>query len=89
MGSFSLWHWIIVLFILGIPAAIIGLIVWLLVRASKRPVAPASVAAPPPLPASARSSVESRLQELTDLKDKGLITDTEYEQQRASILRGV
>ena len=89
MGSFSLWHWIIVLFIVCIPVAIIGLIVWLVVRTSKRPVAPASVTAPPPLPAFVRSSVESRLQGLTDLKGKGLITDTEYEQQRASILRGV
>lgn len=88
MGSFSIWHWIVVLFIVGIPGAI-GLIVWLVVRASKRPVAPASVAAPPPLPASASSSVESRLQELTDLKDKGLITDTEYEQQRALILHSI
>lgn len=84
MGSFSVWHWIIVLFLAGIPVAVVGLIVWLVVRASRRPVAPAS-----PLPASNRPSVESRLQELNALKDKALITEAEYEQQRASILRGV
>lgn len=84
MGHFSVWHWVIVLFLAGIPVAVVGLIVWLVVRASKRPVAPASL-----LPASNRPSVESRLQELNALKDKALITDAEYEQQRASILRGV
>lgn len=84
MGHFSVWHWVIVLFLAGIPVAVVGLIVWLVVRASNRPVAPAA-----PLPASSRPSVESRLQELNDLKDKALITDAEYEQQRASILRGV
>ncbi len=84
MGHFSVWHWVIVLFLAGIPVAVVGLIVWLVVRASNRPVAPAS-----PLPASNRPSVESRLQELNTLKDKALITDAEYEQQRASILRGV
>ena len=87
MGHFSVWHWVIVLFLAGIPVAVLGLIVWLVVRASRRPVAPAAAATP--LPASDRPSVESRLQELNDLKDKNLITDAEYEQQRASILRGV
>lgn len=84
MGHFSVWHWVIVLFLAGIPVAVVGLIVWLVVRASNRPVASAA-----PLPASNRPSVESRLQELNALKDKALITDAEYEQQRASILRGV
>jgi hypothetical protein len=87
MAHLSAWHWIIVLFIAGIPIAVLGLIAWLVVRASRRPVAPATTAAPPP--ASHRPSAESRLQELNDLKEKQLITDAEYEQQRASILRGV
>jgi hypothetical protein len=86
MGQFSVWHWIIVLFIVAIPVAILGLI-WLVARASRRPIPPAAAAAP--LAASDRRSVESRLQELNDLKDKNLITDAEYEQQRASILREV
>jgi hypothetical protein len=85
MNQFSMWHWVIVLFLAGIPVAVLGLIVWLVVRASRRPVASAATA----LPASSRPSVESRLQELNDLKDKKLITDAEYEQQRVSILREV
>lgn len=87
MGHFSVWHWVIVLFLAGIPVAVIGLIVWLVVRVSQRPVAPAAAGAS--VPAPHRPSVESRLQELNDLKDKALITDAEYEQQRVSILRGV
>jgi hypothetical protein len=86
MGGFSLWHWIIVLFILVIPATIIGLI-WLSVRALKRPVTQASASAP--ITQSPAPAVEFRLQELANLKSKGLITDSEYEQQRLTILRAV
>jgi hypothetical protein len=85
MSQFSMWHWVIVLFLAGIPVAVLGLIVWLVVRVSRHPVASAATS----LPASNRPSVESRLLELNDLKDKQLITDAEYEQQRASILREV
>ena len=86
MGSFSLWHWIIVLFILAIPI-VIGLIIWLVVRAARRTAATSTVA--PPSSAIHRSSAESRLHELADLKAKGLVTDTEYEEQRATILQDV
>lgn len=89
MGSFSLWHWVIVLFVLGIPAAIIGLLIWLIVRVSRRSKV---VATPGTQPAPAVSSpppVESRLQELANLKSKGLITDAEYEERRSAILQGV
>lgn len=34
MGSFGIWHWIIVLVMLAIPISI-GLIIWLIVRVSK------------------------------------------------------
>lgn len=37
MGGFSIFHWIIVLFVLGACAAAVGLIVWLAVRSSKPP----------------------------------------------------
>jgi hypothetical protein len=86
MGNFSLWHWIIVLFILAIPI-VIGLIIWLVVRAARRPAATSTVVPPPS--AIHRSSAESRLRELADLKAKGLVTDTEYEDQRATILQDV
>ena len=36
MGSFSVWHWLIVLCVIGIPAVIVGLIIWFVSRASKK-----------------------------------------------------
>jgi hypothetical protein len=71
----SIWHWIVVLLVIGIPIAVIGGIMWFVVRTSKG-VAPLR-------------SIETRLWELTNLKSKGLITDAEYEQQRAAILRKI
>jgi hypothetical protein len=88
MGSFSIWHWIIVLVILAIPV-FIGLTIWLIVRASKRPPAVARSTVPPAIEGSPRSSAEARLQELASLRSKELITDAEYEQQRSAILREV
>jgi uncharacterized membrane protein len=38
---------------------------------------------------SSRPAPESRLYELAELKAKGLISDAEYAQQRADIVRGV
>jgi uncharacterized membrane protein len=75
MGSFSIWHWVILLLFVALPIAVIAGIVWLIARAAKR--------------AKPSSSSESRLWELTNLKSKGLISDAEYEQQRAAILRKV
>jgi hypothetical protein len=98
MGSLSIIHWIIVLFVLGAFAAVAGLIVWLAVRTSgpaKAPPAPRPPPAmpePPPAPVESQagshagSSVESRLRELDGLRAKGLISDAEYEQRRAAIL---
>ena len=88
MGSFSIWHWIIVLFILAIPVAI-GLIIWLIARVSKKPSAATRSTAPPAIADSPHSSAEARLQELASLRAKGLITDSEHEQQRSAILRDV
>ncbi len=36
MGGLSIWHWLILLVMLGVPLAIIALVVWLATRASKR-----------------------------------------------------
>lgn len=85
MGGFSLWHWIILLFVLGVFASIVGLIIWLIVRVSRRP----STAASPSVSAPSQPSTESRLQELANLKTKGLITDSEHEDRRAAILQDV
>jgi hypothetical protein len=73
MTSLSLWHWIIVLLMLGIPAIFLGLLIWFIVRAATK---------------SGRTT-ESRLQELANLKSKGLVSEAEYEQQRSSIVQGV
>lgn len=85
MGSFSLLHWIIVLFIVGVPVAAVAAIVWLVARTSNRRTASAATSGT----ASSLPSVESRLQQLDALKDKGLISESEYQQQRATILRSV
>ncbi|MGY0561351.1 SHOCT domain-containing protein [Luteimonas sp. A277] len=89
MGGFSLWHWIIVLFVLGILAAIIGLIIWLIVRVTRRPHAATAPSTPPAIATASSLTVESRLQELANLKSKGLITDSEYEERRSAILQSV
>lgn len=94
MGGFSIWHWIIMLFVLGAFAGVAGLIVWLAVRSSRPPKAPPAPHAPPAMPdppptpvaSSVGSTIESRLRELDGLKAKGLVTDAEYEQRRAAIL---
>lgn len=89
MGSFSILHWILVLFVLVVPAVIVGLIIWFATRASKRRPTATPRALPPAIPPSLQPSVESRLQALDDLKSRGLITDAEYDQQRAFILQGI
>lgn len=86
MGSFSIWHWVIVLVVLCIPLGI-GLVIWLIVRAARRPVSPTSSAVP--FSAAPQPSAEARLQELASLRAKGLITESEHEEQRSEVLRSV
>lgn len=45
--------------------------------------------APPAIPALSASKAEERLTTLKRLHDKGLITDTEYEQKRAEVMKGL
>lgn len=87
MGGFSIWHWIILLLALGIPATIVGLIIWLAVRASGKSAPALPPASSPAMPASGQTSTGTRLQELAELKSRGLITASEYEQKRAALLR--
>jgi hypothetical protein len=88
MGSFSIWHWIVVLLFFVIPACI-GLVIWLIARAVKRPSSVPELTFPPDSKRVTISSAEARLQELSSLRSKGLITDSEFEQQRSAILRSV
>jgi predicted MFS family arabinose efflux permease len=76
MASFTIWHWLVVFFVIGIPTALIVAVLWWAMRMSKK-------TAVPPV------TVESRLEELFRLRSKGLISLAEYEQQRNAILNGV
>ncbi|MCC8684426.1 Sec-independent protein translocase family protein [Xanthomonas campestris] len=80
MGSFSIWHWLIVLVFFGIIAAVISAIVWLAKRASRTPGASAAGTT------AALKTTESRLAELDRLKSQQLITDAECTQRRTRIL---
>ncbi len=50
---------------------------------------PPSPTTKPAEPAAQANDVEGRLKVLKNLHDKGLITDTEYEQKRAELLKGL
>jgi len=67
MGGFSIWHWIILLVAAGIAAAVVGLLVWLAVRAAGK-AGTMAAASPPP-------STAARLQELAALRSQGLVSD--------------
>ena len=86
MGSFSLWHWIILFLMIVVPVLVVGLIVWLIVRLSKRKGAPLGERIDPVMTASTASHPDIRLRQLQELKDQGLISHTEYERKRAQIL---
>lgn len=82
MGSFSIWHWLIIFFVIGIPFAVLGVVVWLIIRATRKAALPARRIASALTP-------EARLEELFSLRSKGLISLAEYEQQRAVILDNI
>ncbi|AJC47884.1 SHOCT domain-containing protein [Xanthomonas sacchari] len=79
MGGFSIWHWLILLVLLALPL-LVGMVVWLAIRAQRRRPA----AAAPPLPPV--DSVEQRLRALEQLKAQGLIDAAEYTRRREQIL---
>ena len=85
MGSFSLWHWLIVLVMVGVPALIVAGIIWLIVRASRG--GSNRQAAQPRI--SPMSNTEVRLAELAALLRAGHITQEEYERQRAAVIASV
>ena len=89
MGGFSLWHWLVVLLIVAVPILAIALTVWLVVRLTKvsRPTSHADGNPPALAPSPARA--EQRLQELTSLRAKGLISDAEYEDRRNAVLSDI
>ncbi len=76
MGGISLWHWIILFLFFVLPVLVVGGLVWFLIRRSRTAAAPAR-------------TIETRLQHLDRLRADGAITDSEFQQQRAAILRDV
>jgi hypothetical protein len=73
MGSFSLWHWGIVLLLPLVALVVVGFTIWLIVGVAK----------------GSGASAESRLQRLAALKSQGQISDSEYTQQRSAIIQSV
>ncbi|MDH5833282.1 SHOCT domain-containing protein [Luteimonas kalidii] len=88
MGSFSIWHWTILLLLVTVPALLIGGLVWLIVRVSRR-----RRGTPSQLPSTATGTAsertDDRLNRLHALFEQGQITREEYERQRASIISSV
>ncbi len=80
MSSFSVWHWVVALVAIVVPAAFVGGIVWLTVRLSR------SAKAAPALPGG---STEARLAALDDLRARGQISEDEHRSQRAAIIAGI
>jgi hypothetical protein len=88
MGSFSMWHWLVLLLLVAIPAALIGAMVWLMRRLSRRKHG--SAERPPTAGGKATpAGADARLKRLDALLLAGDITRDEYERQRASIIASV
>ena len=85
MGGFSIWHWLVVLVIFGGLA--VGF-VWLVVSMSRRKPASSSNARVS-TGASSLGDADNRLKKLNELRAQGLIKESEYQKQRASIIAGV
>jgi hypothetical protein len=78
MGSSSIWHWLIILFVLGsMMLLVVGAIVWM-VRASARRGGTTGNT-------GTRTAAE-RLAELGSLRARNLITEAEYSERRKAIL---
>ena len=72
--------------------AVIGLVIWLIVRAARRPAKPptpyaGAPTAPPVPPAPAGTvNVADQLQRLAGLRDSGVITEEEFQAQKVKLL---
>lgn len=77
MGSFSPWHWLMVLLLLAFMALLLKALIGALRRSDYRP--PATLSRPP----------AERLRELDGLRVRGLISEPEYRRQRAQIVASI
>jgi len=87
MGGLSIWHLIIILMFLAATAGLVGLVVWISARSSRKRVIQAT--SDDMGSESLVATVEARLLHLDDLWAKGVITESEYEQQRAAIIKRI
>ena len=78
MGMFSIWHLLVLLVGFVFLAGGIALVVWLCVRAAGKPSSGAN-----PL------SLQGRLQQLDELRAKGLLSEAEYQRQRGVIVSSI
>ena len=78
MGSFSIWHLLVLLIGFVFFAGGIGLVVWLCIRVARKPS-----------PGAVTASSQQRLQQLDELRGKGLLSEAEYQQQRAVIVGSI
>ncbi|GEM_PF-891255 len=37
MGGFSIWHWLVLFGVVAVAAAVVGLLLWVIVKAVNRP----------------------------------------------------
>jgi len=88
MGGLSIWHLIIILMFLAATAGLVGLVVWISARSSRKRVIQAT-SDDMGSESSLVATVEARLLHLDDLWAKGVITESEYEQQRAAIIKRI
>lgn len=86
MGSFSLWHWLVLVLIVFVPAMVIGLAVWVAVRLSRRRVPHPARQPGAGSTSGAASEAGDRLRHLQDLREQGSISSAEYEMKRSQIL---
>ncbi|KLJ02871.1 hypothetical protein [Luteimonas sp. FCS-9] len=77
MGTFSIWHWIILLCMLAIPATVVGIIVWAIRRSRRTP--------PPPV---RDVGLVAQVVELDRLHREGAIDTDEHARRRAALLAG-
>lgn len=75
---FSIWHLLVLLIGFVFLAGGIALVIWLCVRTAGR-----SGPAPGPW------SLQQRLQQLDELRVKGLLSEAEYQQQRGVIVSSI
>lgn len=86
MDMVKVFQWIVWIVGASVFAGLIGLLIRAVARASRRPVPLHSAAERIHREATLPASVDARLRELSDLKERGVIGEAEYERQRHEAL---